>query len=268
MFKNKLIISSLLIAMSAPVLAEIDSTIIATVNGKNIISEELIMTAQQNKIDYTALKDSQKKMLLNGLINRILVAEEARKQKLDNDPETKLKLDALIDSVLAATLLEKETKSIKISDEETQAYYNENIKTNIQKQYKARHILVKEEKEAKEIATQLASADTNTFGKSAIEKSLDKGSAVKGGDLGWFNPATMVPTFAKAVQEATKGKVSDPVKSQFGWHIILVEDSKEITPPSLEDSKKKIEQMLTKEKVTAYLGKLEKQATIDIKLGK
>ena len=268
MFKNKLIISSLLIALSAPVLAEIDKTVVATVNGKNIFAEELIMTAQQNKIDYAALNIEQRKMLLNGLINRILVANEARKQKLDDDPETKLKLSALIDSVLAATLLEEESKNAKISDEEIQAYYDKNIKTNLQKQYKAKHILVKEEKEAKEIAEQLASSDTEKFAAIAKEKSLDKGSAVKGGDLGWFNPATMVPTFAQAVKEATKGKVTAPVKSQFGWHIILVEDSKDITPPSMDDSKKKIEQILTKEKITAYLGKLEEKAKIDIKLGK
>lgn len=268
MFKSKLLVSSLLIALSTPLLAEIDKTVVATVNSKDVIAEELIMTAQQNKIDYKVLNGLQKKMLLNGLINRILVAEEARKQKLDNDPETKLKLNALIDSVLAATLLEKETKKIKISDQDIQAYYDKSIKTNIQKEYKARHILVKEEKEAKELVALLASAGADKFAASAKEKSLDKGSAVNGGDLGWFNPARMVPSFAKAVKEATKGKITDPVKSQFGWHIILLEDSKDITPPSVADSKQKIVQILTKEKITAYLDGLEKKAKIDIKIGK
>ncbi|MFK5892706.1 MAG: peptidylprolyl isomerase [Pseudomonadota bacterium] len=268
MFKNKLIISSLLIAMSTPVLAEIDKTVVATVNGQDIISQELIMTAQQNKIDYTVLNDLQKKMLLTGLINRILVAAEARKQKLDTDPETKLKLDALIDSVLAATLLEQETKKIKISDQDIQAYYDKKIIANVQKQYKARHILVTDETEAKEIFTQLASADANKFAGIAMDKSIDKGSAVKGGDLGWFNPSTMVPSFGKAVKAATIGKVSEPVKSQFGWHIILVEESKDIPSPSLDDSKTKIEQILIKEKITVFLDQLEKKATIDIKIGK
>ncbi len=268
MLKNKLIISSFLIAMSTSVMAEIDKTVVATVNGRDIISEELIMTAQQNKINYGNLNNPQKKMLLHGLINRILVAEEARKQKLEDVPETRLKLDALIDSVLAATLLENFTKNTTIPDQDIQDYYDKNIKTNIQKQFKARHILVKEEQEAKELVTQLASADANKFGEIAKEKSLDKGSAVKGGDLGWFNPATMVPTFSKAVMEATKGKISEPVKSQFGWHIILVEDSKEITPPSIENSREKVKQILIKENITAYLDQLEKKAKIDIKLDK
>lgn len=266
MFKNKLLISSLLIALSTPVIADIDKTVIANVNGKDVIAEELIMTANQNKIDYAVLNDMQKKMLLNGLINRMLVAEEAKKQGLANAPMTKLKIDALVDSVLAATLLEKETKSIKLSDADLQAYYDTKIKTNIQKEYKASHILVKDEKVAKELATQLA--DITKFAKIAKEKSIDTGSAAKGGDLGWFNPAKMVPSFAKAVQKATKGKITAPVKSQFGWHLILVEDSKDATPPSFADSKAKIEQILTKEKITAYLDGLEKKAKIDIKLGK
>jgi peptidyl-prolyl cis-trans isomerase C len=268
MFKNKLLISSLLIALSTPVLAEIDKTVIANVNGKDVIAEELIMTATQNKIDYAVLNDMQKRMLLNGLINRMLVAEEARKQSMMNDPETKLKIEALIDSVLAATLLEKETKNVKISDVEIQTYYDKNIKTNIQKQYKARHILVKEENVAKELASQLSSSDADKFAAIAKEKSIDTGSAANGGDLGWFNPVKMVPSFAKAVQEATKGIVTAPVKSQFGWHLILVEDSKDATPPTLADSKVKIQQLLTKEKISAYLDGLEKKAKIDIKLGK
>jgi len=268
MFKNKLLISSLLIALSTPAFAEIDKTVVANVNGKDIIAEELKMTAQQNKIDYTALNDLQKSMLLNGLINRILVAEEAKKQGMDKTPETKLKLEALIDSVLAATLLEQETKKVKITDEDIQAYYNKNILTNVQKEYNARHILVKEETEAKELYSQLSSADANKFGEVAMDKSLDKGSAIKGGSLGWFNPAKMVPTFAKAVKEASKGKVTEPVKSQFGWHIILVEDSKELPPTSLEDSKQQIEQTLTKEKISAYLDELEKKSKIEIKIGK
>ena len=268
MFKNKLLVSALLIALSTPLMAEVDKTVVANVNGKDIIAEELIMTAQQNKIDYAVLNDLQKNMLLNGLINRILVAEEAKKQGMDKTPETKLKLEALIDSVLAATLLEQKTKEVKISDADVKAYYDKNILTNVEKEYKARHILVKEEKEAIELVAQLVAADAPKFGSLAMEKSIDKGSAIRGGDLGWFNPAKMVPSFAKAVKEATIGKISEPVKSQFGWHIILVEEFKDLAPKTFEDSKKQIEQILTKENISAYLGELEKKATIDIKLGK
>lgn len=253
MFKKSLLISSLLVSLSSPVWAAMDTTVVATVNGRDIIAEELIITAQQNKFDYKKLNELQKKMLLNGLINRILVAEDAKKQNLDKDPVTKLKLDALIDSVLAATVLEIETEKAKFTDEEIKAYYDNKILSDVQKQYKASHILVKEESEANELIKLLADADNEKFAELAKEKSLDKGSAVKGGDLGWFNPATMVPSFAKAVKEATPGKVTAPVKSQFGWHIILVIDTKDLTPPSLEDSKAKIEKILTKEKIKKEL---------------
>jgi peptidyl-prolyl cis-trans isomerase C len=267
MFNKKLIISSLLIALSAPVFAEMDKTVIATVNGRDIIAEELVMTAKQNKIDYAVLNNDQKKMLLNGLVNRILVANEAKKQNMDKDPETILKLDALTDSVLAAQLLEVETKKANITDAEIKAFYDKEIKSNIQKQYKASHILVESEADANDISKQL-SADSSKFSELAKAKSIDKGSAVKGGDLGWFNPATMVPSFAEAVKKSTKGKVTAPVKSQFGWHIIMVEDTKAIEPPTLAESKGKIKEILIKEKISAYLEGLEKNAKIDIKIGK
>ncbi|MFK5983832.1 MAG: peptidylprolyl isomerase [Pseudomonadota bacterium] len=268
MFKKSLLISSLLVTLSTSAWAAVDTTIVATVNGKDIIAEELIMTAQQNRIDYKVLNDLQKKLLLNGLINRILVANEARKQKMDQEPGTKLKLDALVDSVLAATLLEKETAKQKFTDDEIKAYYDKKILTNTPKEYNARHILVKEEALATEIYAQLKDADVNKFGEVAMEKSIDKGSAIKGGSLGWFKTETMVPSFGKAVQSASKGKVVAPIKSQFGWHIILVEDTKDLPPRTFEDSKAGIEQTLTKEKISDYLDGLEKAATIDIKIGK
>ncbi len=285
MFKKSLLISSLLVALSTPLwAADIDTTVIATVNGKDVIAQELIMTAQQNKFDYKALNNEQKLLLLNGLINRILVAETAKEQKMDEDPEIQLTLKAINDSVLAASLLEKKTAEVKLTDAEIKTYYDEKIITNVQKEYKARHILLSEKTTSKTIAlpeelspvkaeadklyAQLKGGDAESFAKVAKEKSADKGSAVNGGDLGWFNPATMVPSFAKAVKEAEKGKVTKPIKSQFGWHIIYVEDMKDITPPTLDESKAKITQILTKQKISEYLASLEKAATIDIKLGK
>jgi len=268
MFKKSLLISSLILTLSSPVIAEINKTVVATVDGKDIIAQELIMTAEQNKIDYKALNDKQKKLLLNGLINRILVANLAKKHNLDKNPDIKLRLEALNDSVLAAAMLEKESKNVKISDADVKKFYESKIIENVQKKYKARHILVKDESEAKSLFDLLKTADIKMFEEKAKEKSIDKGSAVKGGDLGWFNPATMVPSFGKAVKAAKNGKLAEPVKSQFGWHLILVEDSKAIEVPSLKESTANIKKILTKEKITAFLAVLEKEAKIDIKIGK
>ncbi len=254
-FKRKLLYPLLLSVLATPAFAEsgksTDKKVVASINGKNVYAQELIMTAEQNKIDYSILNDQQKSQLLNGLINRIIVASEAKKHKLDKDADIKLRLEALKDSVLAAAMLEKKTQEIKVSDTDIKKYYEEKITTQHQKEYKARHILVEEEKDAKKIVKDIRAG--KDFGALAQEKSKDKGSAVKGGDLGWFNPQAMVPSFAEAVKKATKGKVTDPVKSQFGWHVILVDDSKDIAPPSLEDSKEQIRQMMTKEKISAYL---------------
>jgi len=257
-----LLFSALTLPLSA--IAEIDKTVVAKVNGKPVIAQELIMTAEQNKIDYATLNTQQKKMLLNGLVNRILVANEAKNAKLDKDPEIELRLNALVDSVLAATMLENKTAQTEVSDEEIKKYYDEKIKSDIQKQYKARHILVKEEATAQDILKSVR--DGKNFSSLAMEKSIDKGSAIKGGDLGWFNPATMVPEFANAVKKATKGEVTAPVKSQFGWHLIIVDDSKTIDPPSLKDSSEKIKQLLVKEKISRYLESLKKEYKIEVLL--
>lgn len=267
MLKPKILVSVLALAVSctAALAEKMDTNVIATVNGRDIIAQELIITAQQNKFDYNKLNTAQKKLLLNGLINRILVANEAEKMGMQNEDMFKLKMQALKDSVLAANLLEQKTRAIQISEDEIKAYYNKHIKTNVGKEYKARHILVKDEKQAQEISKELQ-ADPKKFMQVAIKKSIDKGSAVKGGDLGWFNPATMVKPFADAVKAATKGKVTEPVKSQFGYHIILVEDSRDIKPPSLEQTKNKIKQQLIREKISAYLDELVKKAKIEIKL--
>ncbi|MBF0266942.1 MAG: peptidyl-prolyl cis-trans isomerase, partial [Gammaproteobacteria bacterium] len=154
-------------------------------------------------------------------------------------------------------MLEKKTREIKISNATLQKFYNDNVATNKQIQYKASHILVKEKSLAESLAKKIETGED--FEKLAKANSIDKGSAEKGGDLGWFNPTTMVPTFAAAVKKATKGKVTAPVQSQFGWHIIKVEDSKPITPPSFADSKEKIKQLLMKQEVSQYIEGLKKK---------
>lgn len=263
--KNKLLIPALLMGLSTAAFAEIDSTVVAVINGKNIIAEELKMTAQQNKVDYKSLNNNQKQLLLNGLINRQLVAMEAKNKNYDKTPEMQLKLTALVDSILAATYLEDMTKEVKVTEEELKALYDSNVKKNSQTQYKARHILVKEEAAAKDIIKQLS--EGGDFATIAKEKSEDKGSAANGGDLGWFNTRTMVPEFAKAVEAAKVGELpQQAVKSDFGWHIILVEESKPIEPPTYESSKEKLENMIIKTKLSKYLEELNSKAKIEVKL--
>jgi len=264
-FKKNIMLPAIFMTMSLPAWS-IDNTVVATIDGKNVVAEELALTAQQNKIDYKTLNNSQKSVLLSGLINRVIVADEARKMMLDQEPMIKLRLKALVDSVLAASMLEKKTRDIKISETTLQKFYNDNVANNKQYQYKASHILVKEKSLADSLSKQLKSG--KDFATLAKANSIDKGSAEKGGDLGWFNPTTMVPSFSAAVKKASKGKVTDPVQSQFGWHIILVEDSKPITPPSFADSKEKIRELLIKQQVSQYIESLKKKHKVESKLGK
>jgi peptidyl-prolyl cis-trans isomerase C len=271
MFKNKLLVSSLLIALSTPLMAEIDKTIVASVDGRDIITEELIIAAKQNKVEYAVLNEQQKNKLLQGIINRVALSNQAKRLKMGQEPETILLINSITESLLSQSLLKQKINEIEITEAEIKAHYEKNIKTNVQKEYSARHILLKEENQAKELMLQLASADVNKFAQVAKEKSTGP-SAKEGGYLGWFKPEGMVPSFAKAVKEATKGKVTGPVKSQFGWHIIFVEDEKIIEPDSLEKSKAKIKEALMNEKmppiINAYMDGVLKNAKIDIKKAK
>ncbi len=267
MLKTKFILSSLLLSLlNTPVLAEdIDKTVIATVDGREIVAQELKMTALQNKIDYNKLSLEHKKLLLNGLINRILVANQARKEKMDQEDAVRLKIHALADSVLAATLLEKKTNEMKFTDAQIKAYYDKKFAQTNEKEYSARHILLKDEAQAKKLSEELKK-DKSKFSEVALKKSIDKGSAIKGGMLGWFEPKQMVKPFADAVKSAKIGEVSDPVKSQFGYHIILVDKVRDKKPPKLETVKDAIKQELTKEKIGKYLDDLAAKSQISIKL--
>jgi len=263
--KNKLLIPAILMALSSTAVAEIDKTVVAVINGENVIAEELKMTAEQNKVAFDSLNINQKKLLLNGLINRRLVAMEAKAQKYHENETMQLKLDALVDSVLAASFLEDKTKEVEVTEKELKELYETNVKQNSQTQYKARHILVKEEASANEIIKQLKAG--GDFASIAKEKSADKGSAAKGGDLGWFNARTMVPEFAKAVETAKVGELpTQAVKSDFGWHIILVEEAKPIEPPSYESSKEKLKNLIIKNKLSKYLEELNSKSKIEVKL--
>ena len=135
---------------------------------------------------------------------------------------------------------------------------------NIGKEYKARHILVKTEAEAKALIAKIDSGAD--FSKLAKEKSTDTGSGANGGDLGWFSKQDMVASFSQAVANMKKGELNKtPIKSQFGWHVIILDDERDVTPPELSKLKSEIDKIIIKEKLNSYLTDLNAQATIQLK---
>ena len=151
-----------------------------------------------------------------------------------------------------------------VSDEALKAEYERIKATMSGTEYKARHILVAKEGEAKEIIARLKK-DPGAFAKLAAERSKDPGSAARGGDLGWFDLRGMVPEFGAAVSKMEKGKITEePVKSQFGYHVIQLEDSKPIEAPPLDEVKAQLSQQLQQQAVKKQLDTLKAAAKIEL----
>ncbi len=248
-----LALSALLISSSA-LLAE--DKVIANVNGEDISENQLEIAATQSKVDYKNITPEQRKLLTEALVNRQLVLQEAIKAGFDKKPE--------VVAFIAANYLATIAESFKVSDTEIKTFYDKNVLQNTTKEYKARHILVKTEAEAVVLISQIENGAD--FSKLAKEKSTDTGSGSKGGDLGWFSEKDMVQPFAKAVADLKKGELSKkPVQSQFGWHVIILDDERKTTPPPLESVKAEIEKILIKEKLNQYLNDLNAKAKITLK---
>ena len=168
-------------------------------------------------------------------------------------------------SVLANAYVRDYVKNNPVTDDMLKAEYDR-IKATIDggNQYKARHILVDKESEAKDIIARLKK-DPSAFAKLATERSKDPGSKPEGGDLGWFDPSQMVPEFGDAVAKLEKGKFTEvPVKTQFGYHVILLEDMKPVEAPPLEDVKPQLTQQVQQQNLRKQLDSLKAGAKIEM----
>ena len=198
---------------------------LATVNGKAIkqsiydyIAKDA--TARGQKVD-----GQVKQAITNKLIDSELVYQEAQKLGLDKQADYLAREELSRRELLTSSYLQDFVKKNPISESETKAAYEEYKKAYGDKEYSARHILVKTEGEAKDIIAQLGKG--GDFAKIAKEKSLDPGSKEKGGDLGWFSPASMVKPFSDVAINLQKGSIStNPVQTQFGWHVIKLIDTR------------------------------------------
>ncbi|MDX2505675.1 MAG: peptidylprolyl isomerase [Gammaproteobacteria bacterium] len=238
--------------------------VLATVNGEDITESQLKIAAAQSKVNFNSITPEQKKLLTEALVNRQLVLQEAIKANYDKDADISARVQALTESYIAANYLAKVAKNFKVEEKDMKAYYEKNVVTNTPKEYKARHILVKTEDEAKALIKEIdGGAD---FSKLAKEKSTDTGSSERGGDLGWFTEQDMVAPFSKAVAGLKKGELAKtPINSQFGWHVIILDDERTTKPPEFNAVKQDIEKLLIKEKLNQYLNDLNSKAKITVK---
>ena len=234
--------------------------VIATVNGDNIMKSTL--DGYMKVLKKTGKEEKQ--AALDDLIATEVALQAARKTDILERPEIKKTISDYTRSVLLKTWTKEKVDSFSFTDEEIQALYQERISKLISKEYNARHILVKTEDEAKAIIKELqAGAD---FAAIAKEKSTGP-SGSNGGSLGWFKAQTMVPAFAAAVKSMKKGDISkEPVKTQFGYHIIKIEDSRISKAPTLESLKPQLKRILAQRKMLTYMLDLTKKADIKITL--
>ena len=236
-------------------------TNVATVNGKPIkqsLMDYIVKdaTARGQKVD-----DNVRKIIENKLISSELVLQEAQKQGLDKQPDYAAKEELLRRELLVNTYIENFLKKNTVSETELKAEYDKLKQQVGDKEYSARHILVATEAEAKDIIAQLGKG--GDFAKLAKEKSKDTGSKDKGGDLGWFPPAAMVKPFSDAVAKLQKGQVTPaPVQTQFGWHVIKLEDTRTAQPPAYDKVKDNLKKQMQQVALEKHLADLRAKAKI------
>lgn len=238
------------------------STVAATVNGKPISSETVEMMVKERTAQGQPDTPELRQAIIDNLAMQMLVAEEAVKKGLDKSAETARQLEMLRSSLLANAYVQDWIKTNPVTDEMVKAEYDKMNSTMGGNEYKARHILVKTEEEAKAIIAKIK-ADLKQFGALAKAQSMDTGSKVNGGDLGWFNASSMVPEFGGAVAKLEKGKFTEePVKSQFGYHVIVLDDTRPITPPPLEQVKEQLKQQVQRANLKKFFDDMKAKAKI------
>ena len=204
------------------------------------------------------------KEALDDLIITELALQQAKKEGVAEREAVKKQIAEAAKKVILTTWTREKSENMKIDDAELKAAYDESMKEQASKEFKARHILVEKEDVAKAIIKELAGG--GDFAKLAKEKSTGP-SGSKGGDLGWFKPSTMVPPFAKAVEAMKKGEISKkPVKTNFGWHVIKLEGIRDAKLPTFESMKPQLKPMLAQKKMIEYIESLRKTADIKITL--
>ncbi len=247
-------------APAAPVVSKEDA--VASVNGV-YISKKTLETLEKEIAERSQGQSFPKEQLLEELIQRELLIQQALQKQLDKTPEVIERMATVRNSLLSQAALQDYLKANPVSDEEIKAEYDSKM-GNLGSEYKARHILVKTEDEAKKLIAELEKG--GDFQALAKKHSIDPMGA-EGGDLGWFTADRMVPPFSEAVVALENGKFSkQPVQTQFGWHVILREDSRALTPPPLEAVKEQIRPMLQRQKAQTMIENLRKNAKIEMLL--
>lgn len=243
---------------------------VAIVDGKPL-SKAAFQAAIEPVVGTDDLSFLQNSQQLNDLIAQYALQEKlaakAKKEQLDETPEYKKFIEHAERLGLSQAYLKKTLDSIQISDDEVKAEYDKQVKALDKNEYHAAHILVDSKEEADKVLAELkAKKKPLSFAEAAKKYSKDPGSKANGGELGWFRAQVMVPEFGEALQTMKPGEVSaEPVKTQFGYHIINLEEVRETPVATLDESKDRIKESLTEQKLRDKIEAIQQKIKIEYK---
>ena len=234
---------------------------VAIVNGKAVPTARVDVLAQQMAAGGRPVDEAVRAQLKEEVILREIFMQEAQKRGIAASPEYKNQMELARQTILIRTLFADWQKKNPVTDAEIQAEYDKFASANAGKEFRARHILVEKEDEAKAIIAAIKGGAN--FADLAKQKSKDPGSGANGGDLDWANAASYVTEFSEAMVKLDKGQMTEtPVKSQFGWHIIRVDDVRQAKLPALEEIKPQIAQQMQQQKMAEYQKTLREKAKV------
>ncbi len=255
-FKPARLLVAIFAAVALPVLAQN----IAVVNGKAIPSSRVDTMAKQMATQGQKDTPELRAMIKEELITREILMQEADKQGLSNSVDVKNQLDIARQAIVIRALITDHMKKNPVTDADIKAEYDKFKAQAGDKEYLARHILVEKEDDAKAIIAKLKSG--GKFEELA-KQSKDPGSAANGGSLDWASPSAFVKEFSSAMTSLQKGQVTEtPVKTQFGYHVIKLEDVRTAKVPTLEEVKPQIAESLQQKKLQEFQKNLRAKATV------
>jgi peptidyl-prolyl cis-trans isomerase C len=253
-----LVAAAVLGAVALPVAAQN----LAIVNGKPVPKERAELLKQQVERSGRPITPEVESQIKEEVIAREIFLQEAKKRGLEASKDFKSQMELARQTILIRELFADYQKKNPVSDAEIQAEYDKFAAANSGKEYKASHILVEKEDEAKAIIASIKKGAK--FEDIAKKKSKDPGSGARGGDLDWANPSSYVSEFTEAMLKLKKGEMTtEPVKSQFGWHIIRLDDERQAQLPKLDDVKPQIAQQLQQQKLGQFQEDLRTKAKVE-----
>jgi peptidyl-prolyl cis-trans isomerase C len=255
---------ALLVGLAAPFAAQAQDKVLARVGGQPITDKEVAAASTALAAQLAQVpEDARKRVVLDRLIDMRIVADAAAKAGLDQGDTFKSRLEQVRSQLLIAEYLKAKVEPA-VTEDAIKARYDHDAKSfDPPEEMRARHVLVKTEDEAKAIIADLAKG--GDFAAIAKAKSQDPGSAAQGGDLGFFGAGEMVPEFEAALKTLAVGEVTKtPVKSQFGFHVIKLEEKRKQPIPTLDDVRDQVKQALVGETFSKMLAELKAAAKVEI----